>query len=74
MLPPAKPRVKGTTTVNEPIEVEHFDHLESAILLRLLWFREDHDLDVDDRDQHNLARELASVAEHIVLARGTDQQ
>lgn len=57
--------------MNGPIE--HLDHLESAILLRLLWFRADHDLDVDDRDQIDLARELATVAEHIVLARGTDQ-
>ena len=54
--------------------VEHFDQLESAILLRLLWFRADHDLDVDDRDQENLARELATVAQDIVLARGTDQR
>jgi hypothetical protein len=56
--------VKGTAKVNEPIE--HFDRLESYILLILLEFRADHDLDVDDRDQNNLVRELATAARHIV--------
>ncbi len=57
--------------MNDP--VGYLDRLESQFLLRLFEFRADHDLAVDDRDQINLAREPATVAEHIVLARGTDQ-